>query len=90
MRLLYQCQRLHSHLVSSCLGGNLRALAYSPCDWVQDPKQSSQTSAVQEGPFDVTAERLGVDARCPHKLVDNVEESDAACSLLDIIHREVV
>jgi hypothetical protein len=64
-------------------GCNLRALADSPRDWVQDPEQSSQASTVQESLLDIASECLGVDARLPCELVDDVEQSDTTYIVLE-------
>lgn len=64
---------------SLAIGGNdVTALAQSPGNWVEDPEESSHASADEEGPLDVTAKGLGVDASLPGELVDNVEESSTA------------
>jgi hypothetical protein len=57
---------------------NLPALAHTPGNWIENPEESSQASAHEEGPLDVAAKCLGVDASLPGELVDNVQESNAA------------
>lgn len=59
-------------------GNNVTALAQTPGNWVEDPEESSQASAHEEGPFDISAKGLGVETSLPGEHVDNVEESNAA------------
>lgn len=62
-------------------GCHVPALGKTPCNRVKDPQESSQAAAHHEGLLDVLAESPRVEARLPHELVDDIEESDATCDL---------
>jgi hypothetical protein len=66
-------------------GLDLPSFADTPGNGVEKPEEGSERSAHQKGSLDVAAKGLGVDAGFPGELVDDVEESDTACSLESVL-----
>lgn len=57
---------------------DVATLADTPCNWVQDPQESGERSAVQEGTLNIASVGAGVSAGLPDQLVDDVDECETA------------
>jgi hypothetical protein len=63
-------------------GNDVSTFANAPCNWVQTPEESSESTAHKICTADISTETVGVLAGLKSKLVDNVYESDAAFKIV--------
>jgi hypothetical protein len=58
-------------------GNDVSAFGNTPCNWIQNPEKSRESTAHEICTADIFTERVGVLAGLKSELVDDVEESDA-------------